>query len=269
MNKYFNQNKLVIITGASSGIGKELTIYLIKKYALTVVGIGRNQEKLNELKNEFKDNFIPYQMDVSIKENWLTLKDFLIALPKKPSVLINSAGILPDFCAFNKASEDTALKVFNVNFFSIVYSCQTIMPILKEQQNPMIINVSSSSSLCAFAGVSIYSASKAAVKNFSESLAVEKNGVKVVTVMPGFTKTNVMRSIKTTEKEQGLIDKISTSAEKVAKIIVKKSSKGKNRIITGFDAHLLNFLYKFFPKTAPKLISWFLRKTKLEMFKKV
>lgn len=269
MNKYFNQNKLIIITGASSGIGKSLTSYLIKKYSLTVVGIGRNEENLNSLVKEFNDNFIPFKMDVSQKEEWLKLESYLQTLPNKPSGLINCAGVLPDFLAFEKVKEETVYQVFNVNFFSIIFSCQTILPILKTQQNPILINVSSSSSLCPFAGVSLYSSSKAAVKNFSESLSVEKNGVKVVTVMPGFTKTDVMRSIKRSRKEQRLIDKISLSPDKVAKKIIKKASKGKVRIITGIDAHFMNFLYKFFPKTAPKFLSWFLRKTKLDMFKKI
>ena len=87
--------------------------------------------------------------------------------------------------------------------------------------------------------------------------------------MPGFTKTNVLRSQNATSKELGIIDKISAPADKVAKIILKKSAKGKKRIIIGFDAHLMNFLFKFFPNTAPKLITWFLKKSKMQIFDKI
>ena len=87
--------------------------------------------------------------------------------------------------------------------------------------------------------------------------------------MPGFTKTNVMRSQNATQKEMGIIDKISAPANKVAKKIISKASKGKKRVIIGFDAHLMNFMYKFFPRTAPRLIGWFLRKTKMKIFEEI
>ena len=132
-----------------------------------------------------------------------------------------------------------------------------------------MINVSSSASLCPFAGISLYSSTKAAVTRFSECIAFENKNVNVVTVMPGFTKTEVMRNQSINEKEKGLIDKISANPIKVAKKILRKASKGKKRVITGFDAHLMNFLYKFFPTLAPRLIGWFLRKSKMKVFEKI
>lgn len=269
MNKFFNEQVTVVITGASSGIGKSISELLIKQYGVKVVGIGRNEQKLLSLKEDFKDKFIPYKMDVSIKENWAFLDNFLTENNIKPSVIINCAGVLPKFSKFDKDLANTAENVFKINFFSIVYSAETFLERLKTTQNSMIINVLSSSALCPFKGTSIYCASKSAGERFSECLAFENKKVKIVTVMPGFTKTNVMRSQNASDEELKIIDKFSKSPEKVAKIIIKKASRGKKRIITGFDAHLMNFMFKFFPNTAPRLIGWFLKKTKMKLFEDI
>ena len=175
--------------------------------------------------------------------------------------------MLPPFKRFDENCD--YLQVINVNYLSLIYSAKHLLPILNEADNPVMINVSSSSALCPFAGVSIYSASKAAGERFSECIALEDNGVKVITCMPGFTKTNVMRSQNLNDKEQNIIDKISLPATTVAKKILNGAKKGKSRIIVGFDAHLMNFLFKFFPRTAPRLIGWFLKKSKLDLFKDI
>ena len=269
MNKYFNEHTTVIVTGASSGIGKEITKILIAKYGAKVIGIGRNEDKLESVKKYLGDNFTPYKMDVSVKEDWELLSSYLQDKKINPSALINCAGVLPKFSKFNKSTSQTARSVIETNFFSIVYSSEIFIPLLSKAEYPMIINVLSSSALCPFAGVSLYSSSKSAGVRFSECLGFENKKIKVVTVMPGFTKTDVMRNQNTTSKEMGIIDKISAPADRVAKKIIKRASKGKKRIIIGFDAHLMNLLYKFFPRIAPRLIGWFLRKTKMKLFEDI
>ena len=87
--------------------------------------------------------------------------------------------------------------------------------------------------------------------------------------MPGFTKTEVLRSQNSTDKEKGIIDKISANPNRVAKKILKKASRGKTRIITGLDARLMNASFKLFPRLTPRLIGWVLRKTKMQIFNKI
>ena len=269
MNKYFNEHTTILVTGASSGIGKEITKLLILSYGSKVVGVGRNKEKLQALKSEFGDKFIPYLADVSVKQSFQDIKSFLDTNGIAISGIINSAGVLPKFSKFRSNVFDDAEKVLSTNFLSIVNSAGTFMPSLEKEKHPIIINVLSSSALCPFSGVSMYSASKSAGVRFSECLSFENKKIKVVTVMPGFTKTNVMRSQNASEKELSIIGKISAPADKVAKKIIRRASKGKTRVIIGFDAHLMNFLYKFFPRTAPRLIGWFLRKTKMKLFEEI
>ena len=269
MSKYVLDNKKIILTGASSGIGKEIARILISKYNATVIGIARNEQKLLDVKEEFKDNFIPYRLDVSNKEEFEGLFNYLTANKILIDGIINCAGVLPKFSAFGDSEIESYEYSFNTNFYSIVYSAKYLIPLLDKSKSPIMINVLSSSALCPFAGVSIYSASKAAGERFSECIALEDNGVKVITCMPGFTKTNVMRSQNLNDKEQNIIDKISLPATTVAKKILNGAKKGKSRIIVGFDAHLMNFLFKFFPRTAPKIITWLLRKSKMQIFDKI
>ena len=269
MNKYFNKHTTIIVTGASSGIGKCLAEILINTYGAKVIGIGRNEDKLAGVKSILGDNFTPYKMDVSSKEEWENLSTYLKAENIPVNALINCAGVLPKFSKFNKSVSFEAKSVMDTNFFSIVYSSEIFIPILKNANNPIVINVLSSSALCPFAGVSLYTASKSAGTRFSECLGFENKDILVSTVMPGFTKTDVMRNQNATDKERGIIDKISASPTKVASKILKRASSGKKRIIIGFDAHLMNLLYKFFPRTAPRLIGWFLRKTKMKLFEEI
>ncbi len=269
MNKYFNEHTTVVLTGASSGIGKCLAEILTTKYNAKVIGIGRNEEKLSSVKSLLGDNFTPYKMDVSIKAEWERLSLYLQSEKITPNALINCAGVLPKFSKFNKSVSTDAKAVMDINFFSIVYSSEIFIPILKKAKKPIIINVLSSSALCPFAGVSLYSSSKSAGVRFSECLGFENKDILVSTVMPGFTKTDVMRNQNATDKERGIIDKISAPANRVANKILKRASKGKKRVIIGFDAHLMNLLYKFFPRTAPRLIGWFLKKTKMKLFEEI
>ena len=269
MNKYFNEQSTILLTGASSGIGKNLATILIKKYGAKVIGVARSEDKLSKVKKELGENFTYLTFDVSLEESWQALYKHLTDNKIHLTGIINSAGVLPEFSSFNGEYFEQNKNVININYLSVVYSAKYILPVIKNQPKPTMINVSSSSSLCPFQGISLYSSTKAAVTRFSECIAYENKNVNVVTVMPGFTKTEVMRNQSINQKEKGLIDKISANPIKVAKKILRKASKGKKRVITGFDAHLMNFLYKFFPTLAPRLIGWFLRKSKMKVFEKI
>ena len=269
MNKYFNEHTSILVTGASSGIGKCLAELLVNKYHSTVIGVARSKDKLNAVKTSLGDKFIPLSLDVGEEKSWQEILNFLSSNDLTLAGIINCAGVLPKFSSFDGdyfTENESAIKV---NFLSVIYSAKYLLPEIQKAENPVMINVSSSSALCPFAGISLYTATKTATQRFSECLSYENKKVKVSTVMPGFTKTEVLRSQTATEKEKGLIDKISAKPEKVANKILRRSSRGKKRIIIGFDAHLMNFLYKFFPRTAPRLIGWFLRKTKMKIFEKI
>ena len=269
MSKFVYENKIAIVTGASSGIGKEICKILIEEYGAKVIAIARNEKKLLDLKNSSEkiSKNLTYQLfDVGVKENWQKFYSYLKNENIIPDILINCAGVLPPF----KKVEDTTVeefeKVLNTNFLSQVYSINVLLPIIKSKGDGLIINVSSSSSLCTFGGISMYSASKSASSFFTQSLICEEPTLKISLALPGTTKTDIFNNQKTDEKAKGVIDKIALSPYKVAKTILKKARKGKKRIIVGFDAKLMNFLYKVFPTLAPKIITKFLKNTKYKIF---
>ena len=121
--------------------------------------------------------------------------DFAENLDCEPSVLINCAGILPEFKSFEKQREESVFRVTEVNYLSAVTAIRHMMPKLKQSRDPMIVNISSSSALCPVAGAAAYSASKAAFKSFSEALTAELDGkVRVFTVCPWFSITGIFRA---------------------------------------------------------------------------
>lgn len=272
MSKYKYDNKIAIVTGASSGIGKEFCKILIEKYDVKVIAIARNEQKLIDLKNsseKIKNNLTYKLFDVGNLDSWQEFYEYLLNENIKPNILINCAGVLPPFKKFEDTTIEEVEKVFKTNFFSQVYSCKLLIPLLKSCGDGLIINVSSSSSLCTFGGISGYSSSKSASTFFTQSLACEEDKVKVIVAMPGTTKTDIFKSQNKDEKANKIINKIALSPNKVASKILNKAKRGKKRIIVGFDAHFMNFLYKVFPNLAPKIITKFLKNSKYKIFEKL
>ena len=204
MKKRWIDNKTVIISGASSGIGKALAEVLIKKHNCQVLGIGRNKDRLENFKNslgEKSELFTCFTFDVSVYENWVNFASELNTKAIKPNVLINNAGVLPHFAVFEKYSIEETKKVLDVNFYSSVYSIKTFLPTLLESNDNAIINVSSSSALSPVVGTTLYTASKTAIKGFTEVLAQDyKKRLYVCLVCPGFTKTDIFSNQKEKQK---------------------------------------------------------------------
>ena len=267
--RYKLNNKTAIITGASSGIGKALAFKLIRDYSCTVIAVARNEERLLSAKGELEDlsdRYIVRPFDASCKEEWVKLAAELENTDTPAHILINCAGVLPKFKA-GQTGEETK-RIFDINFFSQVYSCEAIAPILEKSGDGAIINVSSSSALCPFGGVSAYTASKAASERYTAALACESK-MYVSCVLPGFIKTDIMKNQGASEKDARLFNKICSDLDKSVRKMLRRIRRRKSRIIVGADAHLMNLMFKLFPRRAPRLITWFLRKTKLEIFKEI
>jgi len=267
--KYRLDNKTVILTGASSGIGKEIAFRLIRHHSCTVIAIARNEERLLKVKaelGELSDKYIVCSFDASVKENWVKLASDFENSDTPVDILINCAGVLPKFKAGQ--TSDEIKNIFEINFFSQVYACEAIIPMLKRSTDGAIINFSSSSALCPFGGVSAYTASKAALERYTAALACESK-LLISCVLPGFIKTDIMKNQGASDSDSKLFNKISASPERAVKKILRRIKRRKSRIIVGADAHLMNLTFKLFPKRAPKLITWFLRKTGLEIFKEI
>ena len=271
MAKNWIDNKTVIITGASAGIGKGITEALIRKHNCKVIGIARSQEKTEKFVEELgKDaaNFSYKLFDVSVKENWFEFAEYLEENDIQPDVLINNAGILPKFNKTQNYSIEEIERVMNINFYSAIYSIKALLPALLKSDSPAIINVASSAALMALAGTSTYSASKAALKSFTESLREDLRGKCYVSVIcPGFTKTDIFRNQgENTAKGEKMINAISTDCDKMVNMIVNGIETKKELMIFGFDATFMKIFGRITPVTGGRLFSSVMKLSKLPLF---
>lgn len=269
-NSWIN-NKTVIITGASSGIGRGIAVKLIKEYNCRVLGIARSEEKMKSLSIELGSDAgkLSYLLfDVSKRENWEGCAEYIKEKGMKPDILINSAGVLPEFKKAEYCSSDEIEKTININFYGAVYSINKLMPIILDSPAPAVININSSAALMPLAGTAAYSASKAALKAYTEAVREELRGRCYVSVIcPGFTKTDIFRSQNLTEeREKKIIGMVSTSLDYAVKRIVKSILRRREFTVIGADAQFMKLLGKLMPVKGGRMISAILKKSGFKLF---
>jgi short-subunit dehydrogenase len=177
-------SKIILITGASSGIGKAIATYLhAKNY--TVYGTSRNPDKLN----------LPFAMvalDVTDSKTIQTAIDTIIQKEGKIDVLVNNAGK-----GITGSIEDTPTAEmrdnFNTNFFGVIDVVKAVLPQMRKQESGTVINVTSIAGYMGLPFRGVYSASKGALELVTEALSMEVKsfGIKVVNVAPGDFETNI------------------------------------------------------------------------------
>ena len=267
MKRLNYKGKTVVLTGASSGIGLELAKELILKHGATVYAIARGKDRLDMARAEISDSFIPVPMDAGDKGAWETLYKRLRDEGKTVDILINCAGILPEFKSYEKTDESELLAAVNVNLNSQLYSSKILLPIINK--GGAIINVSSAAALCPFGGISLYALTKSASCAFTQALGCELDGISASAVLPGFVKTDIMKNQEASEGESKLISFFSASPKSCVRKILRRARRRKGKIIVGLDARLMSILYTLFPSRAPKIITRFLKISGLKLFSKI
>lgn len=269
------KGKTCIVTGASGGMGAGIAAALIKKHGCNVIGIARSEPKMQkfieELGPSYAEQFTYKLFDVSKRENWERFADELAENGAEIDVLINNAGILPKFKRADRYEIEEIENVMNINFYSAVYSIKALMPFLLKSENGAVINIDSSASLMSLAGTSSYSASKAALKAFTEAVREEYRGkLYVGLVCPGFTKTDIMRNQSAgSEKGQKLIDMISTDCDFMVKMIMFGIEHKQALQIHGMDAHAMSIFGKLFPVNGSRLFSAVMKAADIDIFSEI
>lgn len=268
-DKLWLNGKTVVLTGASSGMGKDIAAKLLYEKKCNVIGIGRNEKRMQDFAQdlgEYSKNFSYQLFDVSKRENWTSFAEYLTENNIQIDVLINNAGILPRFDRFDKYSIEEIEEAMAINFFSAVYSVHTLIPQLLKGNNPAIVNIDSSAALMALAGTSIYSASKAALKSFSEALREEFRGKCYVGIVcPGFTKTDIFRNQSAGGGDKAF-DMISTPCNTMVDKIVNGISRKNSLMVYGKDAVLMNIFNTLMPVNGTRLFSAVMKMSKLPLF---
>jgi short-subunit dehydrogenase len=275
MSNCWLSGKTCVVTGASGGMGAGIAATLIKKHGCKVIGVARSEPKMKkfieELGPTYAEQFSYKLFDVSKNENWVNFAQELKDEGVKIDVLVNNAGILPKFKRFDRYEMDEIEKAININFYSCVYSIKALLPMLLESNDPGIVNIDSSAALMSLAGTSMYSASKAALKGFTEALREEFRGkIYVGLVCPGFTKTDIFRDQKNDGgKGQKVMDMISTDCDLMVKMIMFGIEYKQALQIHGMDAHAMSVFGKLLPVNGSRLFSAIMKAADIDLFNDV
>lgn len=189
-------DKIAIVTGASSGLGRAFSESLINKGA-TVYGLARSEDKLNHLHKEFGNRFQPVVLDITDHDAIQQWVSDTFSEEHSPDVLVNNAG-LGLFGDVDELPLDEWHTMMNTNVNGIFYMCRQIIPLMKENDNVChIINIASIAGKIGNPKMSGYNASKFGVRGFSESLfqEVRYNGIKVTCFYPGSVNTHFFDAI--------------------------------------------------------------------------
>jgi dehydrogenase/reductase SDR family member 7B len=253
-------NKIIWITGASSGIGKQLALQLNALGAQVIVS-SRKQEELEAVKNACthpnKTHIEP--LDLTNISSFNSIAEKLISQFGKIDILINNGGISQRSLA-SETPLDIDRKLMEVNYFGNIALTKALLPYLQKQQAGHIVVISSLSGKFGFFLRSAYSASKHALVGFYESLRLEeeKNNIHVSLVFPGLINTDISKNALTKEGQpHGKLDDKQAngiSAELCAQQIIKGIERQHHNIFTGGKELKAVWIKRFFPSLFYKII---------------
>lgn len=178
-------SKIILITGASSGIGKSVAEFLSDK-KFTVYGTSRNPKKIESY------NYSLIRLDVTKPASIASAVDEIIEKEGKIDVLINNAGM-----GITGSIEDTPTeamrRIFETNFFGVIEVTKAVLPHMRRQRSGTIINITSIAGYMGLPFRGIYSASKAALDRVTEAIRMEVKefGIQIATTAPGSVATNI------------------------------------------------------------------------------
>lgn len=245
------QNKTVLITGASSGIGEATAKEFAKKGAMVLL-VARNEINLKKVVDEIIRNggnakyFIADISDFKVVQQLAEKVKFEVGIP---DIIMNNAGHgvwkFMEETAYEEVSQIMALP-----YFGAFYITKAFLPEMLERDSGHIVNMTSIAGIVAFPGATAYIASRTAMVGFHNALAADLHQTKIKTSLAYFAKVesdywkNNPGSEERLPTSQSMIPII--TSDKAARAIVKGVQKGKRKIVTPFMMYVMNFLIKYF-----------------------
>jgi len=256
-------DKIIIVTGGGSGMGRELTLNLLSKGS-KVIAIDINDASLQEtvsLAGSKRGSVSTFVVDITDKHAIEIFRDRVISQHGFVDGIINNAGIIQPFIKVNELGYEAIERVMHVNFYGTLYMIKTFLPHLLTRPEAHIVNISSMGGFLPVPGQTLYGASKAAVKLLTEGLHSElaNTKVKVTIIFPGAVNTNITKNsgVETSRQTSNAIQKSMKILipEKAAEIIISGMENNRYRVLVGNDAKFMDFFYRLNPERAARLIA--------------
>ncbi|UHG90599.1 SDR family NAD(P)-dependent oxidoreductase [Spirosoma oryzicola] len=266
------QDTVVIITGAGSGIGRQLAIQAVAKGA-TVIATDINEGGLAETRTGSSGDMTLLRLDVSDADAIKTFADQVIpTLNNRRLILINNAGVALGSGPFSDTDLDDFEWLLTINLWGVIRMTKEFLPYLQSQdragrQAGHIVNMSSVLGLAGVMNQSAYSTAKFGVRGFTDVLRMEllDTRIGVTCVHPGGIKTNIAinaRVGKNSQVTDALLEKSASSFEEMARTTPEEAArqiwhgveKNKARILIGSDARMIERITRLFPTAYVKMM---------------
>lgn len=262
MSNYF-QSKVVVVTGASSGIGEQL-VRLLAAQGAKIVLCARREEKMKALVESLQllsDEYLILPLDFSAQPDFAACVQQILAKFNSIDILINNAGIAQKSLV-QETEELVERRVMEVNYFAAINFTKAILPHFIQNKSGHVVAVSSILGEFGLPSVGPYCASKHAINGYFNSLRydLEQLGVLVSIVSPGFIKTAITQKSLTgsgeTHAKNSIAQEKGMDASLCAKQILKKIARKKSQsYVGGLEVLMPKFAFLF-----PKLFHWLMRK---------
>ncbi len=227
------KDKIIVITGASSGLGRETALHLSRLEAHAVL-VARSEGRLKDVQSEIKEitgeSPLAVRCDISSEEDVASMAAKVKEKYDHVDVLINNAGI-GKYRVSEEISNHEMRIHFETNFYGAYYCIKALLPLIKSQGAGYILNVGSLFGKIAFADVSVYAATKFALAGFTEGLRQElkPQGIGVGLLMPGPINTSFQDNRQEGERKAPAF--ITLEPSRVAKVIEKMIQRNKKNVI--------------------------------------
>ncbi|WP_454083431.1 SDR family NAD(P)-dependent oxidoreductase [Georgenia sp. Marseille-Q6866] len=253
--------KVFVVTGGGNGIGRAVVLDLLARGA-GVAAVDVSEAALAETAALAGNAglFSTHVVDLADRDAVEALPEAVIAAHGQVDGVLNVAGIIQRFVPVNDLSYEEVEKVMAVNYWGVVHMCKAFLPHLLERPAASIVNVGSMGGLSPVPGQSVYGASKAAVKLFTEGLYAEllDTPVAVTVVFPGAIATNISANSGVGGKrdpEAGDTKMRMTTAQDAASQLVAAVEKGSYRATIGSDARMIDLLSRLMPRRTTEMVT--------------
>lgn len=254
------RGKVWVVTGAGNGMGRELVLLMLTRGA-RVAAVDVSAAGLEETARlaGAGERLSTHVLDITDRAGVEALPAQVVAAHGTVDGLLNNAGVIQPFLPVTELDDAAIGRVLDINLMGTVHMSRAFLPLLAERPEAHLANVSSMGGFFPFPGQTMYGASKAAVKLFTEGLYAEllDTNVSVSVIMPGAIATEITTNsgVATPEAADGAEGSVRmTAPDRAARIMLDGIEKDRLHIYVGTDAKLMSIAIKVIPKAAIRFV---------------